>query len=48
MITNRRKFISTAALAGSMAAILPSSSCISKHEVVGYPDYIKTHKVLYG
>ena len=46
MITNRRKFISTAALAGSMAAILPSSSCISKREVVGYPDYTSLDNVL--
>lgn len=47
MKTNRRKFISTAALAGSMAAILPSSSCItSKREAVGYPDYISLDKTL--
>jgi L-alanine-DL-glutamate epimerase-like enolase superfamily enzyme len=47
MKTNRRKFISTAALAGGMAAMLPSSSCITaKRPVVAYPDYTPLDKVL--
>jgi hypothetical protein len=46
MKTNRRKFISTAALAGSMAAIMPSSSCITSKSEVGCTDYTSLDRVL--
>jgi len=47
MKTNRRKFISNVALAGSMAALLPSSSCVTaKPQEVGHPDYALLDKIL--
>ena len=47
MITNRRKFISAAALTGSMAALFPLASCANpKRAVVGYPDYSALDKIL--
>jgi hypothetical protein len=48
MRINRRKFLYTAALTGGVAALLPLSSCLTaKREAAGYPDYIKTYKVLF-
>ena len=45
MKTNRRKFLSTAALAGGVAALLPSSSCVTaKPQEAGYPDYAALDK----
>jgi L-alanine-DL-glutamate epimerase-like enolase superfamily enzyme len=47
MKTNRRKFLSTAALTGGVAALLPlSSSLTAKNEAAGYPDYTSLDKVL--
>jgi L-alanine-DL-glutamate epimerase-like enolase superfamily enzyme len=44
---NRRKFMSTAAIAGSIAAILPSSSCATaKNPVAAYPDYSSLDNML--
>ncbi len=47
MKTTRRRFLSTASMAGGMSAMIPLSSCLSGAEPdTGYPDYSSLDKAL--